>query len=98
MARLAVGTDSVPPYDRSLHPSIFSPNLTGFLITSCPSPPQVVRQNDARPLPAFIRERIAAIEIGTRSGLFTEIHRAWVTADDEVFLWNYDDRDEEDVA
>lgn len=59
---------------------------------------QVVRQNDARPIPQFIRDRTASIEIGTRSGLFTEIHRAWITADDEVFLWNYDDRSGEDVA
>jgi nuclear pore complex protein Nup155 len=59
---------------------------------------QLAIQRDARPLPQFIIDRLGTVEIGTRSGLFAEIHRAWITCDDEVFLWNYEDPTEEDVA
>ena len=44
-----------------------------------------------RPLPPFVADKLARVEVSSFSGLFAEVHRAWVTFDDEVLVWNYED-------
>ena len=46
---------------------------------------------DITPLPALAQEKLRSVEIASLSGLFAEVHRAWISFDDELLVWNYDD-------
>jgi hypothetical protein len=53
--------------------------------------PLLSRLEAPRPLPPFAIERLATVEASSLSGLFVDIHRAWVTFDDELLVWNYEE-------
>ncbi|KAK4882783.1 hypothetical protein RN001_006102 [Aquatica leii] len=43
------------------------------------------------PLPAEILEQFKHIQCHSMMGLFTEINRAWLTVDSDIYLWTYED-------
>ena len=36
------------------------------------------------------------MEVSSLSGLLAEAHRAWITFDDELLVWNYEDPSQTD--
>jgi hypothetical protein len=73
------------------------PCLSAHTRSRSPSPalprtqPLLSRVGAPRPLPPFAIERLASVQTSSLSGLFVDIHRAWVTFDDELLLWNYEE-------
>ncbi|KAJ3201800.1 hypothetical protein HDU82_007868 [Entophlyctis luteolus] len=49
------------------------------------------------PLPDVLYEQYDFLQCRCFLGLFPEIHRAWITIDHQLFLWNYDSPDEFEV-
>jgi hypothetical protein len=43
-----------------------------------------------RQLPSVVEERVLTRQVFSLCGLFPEIHRAWATVDNALFLWRYD--------
>ncbi|KAF5276078.1 hypothetical protein FQA39_LY00874 [Lamprigera yunnana] len=43
------------------------------------------------PLPAEILEQFSHVQCHSMMGLFTEINRAWLTVDSDIYLWTYED-------
>ena len=67
--------DGRPPASDSLFPLQWPPLLS------------VVQH---RQLPSVVEERVLTRQVFSLCGLFPEIHRAWATVDNALFLWRYD--------
>ena len=58
-----------------------------------PFPPQwppLLSVVQHRQLPSVVEERMLTRQVFSLCGLFPEIHRAWATVDNALFLWRYD--------
>ena len=58
-----------------------------------PFPPQwppLLSVVQHRQLPSVVEERVLTRQVFSLCGLFPEIHRAWATVDNALFLWRYD--------
>jgi hypothetical protein len=51
---------------------------------------QVVQQGALQQLPKFVTDKLKTVEVASFLGLFTEINRSYMTYDNELFIWNYD--------
>lgn len=41
------------------------------------------------PLPAELIEQFSHMQVDWRMGIFTQIGRAWLTIDADIFIWKY---------
>jgi hypothetical protein len=69
-----------PPTDR--HAVCVSPSHTQW--------PPLLSVVQHRQLPSVVEERVHSRQVFSLCGLFPEIHRAWATVDNALFLWRYD--------
>ena len=42
------------------------------------------------PLPPEVIEHFARMQCNCMMGLFTDIHRAWLTIDSDIYVWSYE--------
>eukprot|EP01113_Clastostelium_recurvatum_P037057 TRINITY_DN5381_c0_g1_i1.p1 TRINITY_DN5381_c0_g1~~TRINITY_DN5381_c0_g1_i1.p1 ORF type:complete len:1363 (+),score=368.70 TRINITY_DN5381_c0_g1_i1:65-4153(+) len=54
-------------------------------------PTQFVPQGSVIPIPEAILSHYSRVRSKSFMGLFPEIKRAWITIDNKLFLWNYED-------
>lgn len=54
-----------------------------------PSSPPPLRLRTCEALPATLLEHAENHKYGSFMGLFPQIHRAWLTVDNKIFLWSY---------
>ena len=47
-----------------------------------------------REIPAAVAERFRAAEVCSNWGVFPEIHHAWATVDNSLFLWSLDSQND----
>lgn len=53
--------------------------------------PALVEVSELRELPSVLVERYHSVgEVTTLCGMFPEIHRAWASVDNSMFIWRYD--------
>ncbi|KAI9352014.1 Non-repetitive/WGA-negative nucleoporin C-terminal-domain-containing protein [Obelidium mucronatum] len=58
---------------------------------------EVLERERIIPLPDVLYEQYDFLQCRCFLGLFPEIHRAWITIDHQLFLWNYDSPEEFEV-
>ncbi|KAJ3126506.1 hypothetical protein HK100_010209 [Physocladia obscura] len=55
---------------------------------------ELVERERTIPLPDVLYEQYDFLQCRCFLGLFPEVHRAWITIDHQLFLWNYDSPDD----
>ncbi|KAJ3029742.1 UNVERIFIED_CONTAM: hypothetical protein HDU68_011259 [Siphonaria sp. JEL0065] len=69
----------------------------GPYLHSTESALDVIGRERIVPLPDVLYEQYDFLQCRCFLGLFPEIHRAWITIDHQLFLWNYDSPEEFEV-
>jgi hypothetical protein len=58
-------------------------------IPSSPPPEQLIQHMKSVPLPSMIKEQLSKVRMHTTMGLLSDIHMAYVSIDDKLYLWSY---------